>query len=103
MLVVFAVTMTGVATFLGIPQREREIVAPKVYAFYYPWYGNPQAMGGSGKLAHWGAINVEKQRIADSTNYPARGKVEGVPSGAYGLLAPLNAKWLNADVLGFST
>ncbi len=73
MLVVFAVTMTGVATFLGIPQREREIVAPKVYAFYYPWYGNPQAMGGSGKLAHWAAINVEKQRIADSTNYPALG------------------------------
>lgn len=72
-LVVFAVTMTGVATFLGIPQREREIVAPKVYAFYYPWYGNPQAMGGSGKLAHWAAINVEKQRIADSTNYPALG------------------------------
>jgi len=44
-----------------------------VLAFYYPWYGNPDAKGGSGRWSHWSGVEQEKQRIATSTNYPSLG------------------------------
>ena len=48
-------------------------VPRKVLAFYYPWYGNAEVEGGSGRSAHWGKIDADGKDIAASTNYPALG------------------------------
>jgi hypothetical protein len=32
--------------------------APRVLTFYYPWYGNPDAEGGSGRWSHWEGVDV---------------------------------------------
>lgn len=48
-------------------------VPRKVLAFYYPWYGNADVKGGSGRWAHWGKVDPANEDIAASTNYPALG------------------------------
>jgi len=54
------------STFLhGIPSSLNH----KVFAFYYPWYGNPA--GPSGQWSHW--LGVTKNLILSSTNYPLFG------------------------------
>lgn len=72
-LVVLALTMTGVASLLALPVTEQEIKPRKVFAFYYPWYGNPEVAGGSGKRRHWKGIDAAAQDISNSTNYPTLG------------------------------
>jgi hypothetical protein len=42
----------------------------KVLAFYYGWYGNPQA---SGRWVHWEGVDAERKQIANSTHYPQLG------------------------------
>ena len=44
-----------------------------ILAFYYPWYGNPAAKGGSGKWSHWEGVDEANRAIANSTNYPMLG------------------------------
>jgi hypothetical protein len=44
-----------------------------VLAFYYRWYGNPNAEGGSGRWSHWNGVEPEKEQIASSTNFPSLG------------------------------
>ncbi len=41
----------------------------KVFAFYYPWYGNPA--GPSGQWSHW--VNATQNSIASATDYPLFG------------------------------
>ena len=48
-------------------------VPRRVLAFYYPWYGNPNVKGGSGRWAHWEGVDEGKRRIATSTHYPLLG------------------------------
>ena len=48
-------------------------VPRKVLAFYYPWYGNPDVKGGSGRWSHWAGVDEDKEQIASSTNYPTLG------------------------------
>jgi len=48
-------------------------VPRRVLAFYYPWYGNPNAKHGSGRWSHWSGVEEDKQRIATSTNFPSLG------------------------------
>ena len=48
-------------------------VPRKVLAFYYPWYGNPEVDGGSGRWAHWGKVDPANRDIAASTHYPTLG------------------------------
>lgn len=48
-------------------------VPRKVLAFYYPWYGNPNAEGGSGRWSHWADVDEDQKQIASSTNYPTLG------------------------------
>jgi hypothetical protein len=45
----------------------------KVFAFYYPWYGNPKVAGGSGRSSHWDGIDESNRRIESSTHYPTLG------------------------------
>ncbi|MEM1548585.1 MAG: endo-1,3-alpha-glucanase family glycosylhydrolase [Thermoproteota archaeon] len=42
-----------------------------VLSFYYPWYGNPQNIYGSGILWHWEDIGYDS--IGSSTHYPLLG------------------------------
>ena len=48
-------------------------VPRKVLAFYYPWYGNADVKGGSGRWTHWSDVDEEKRRIGSSTHYPTLG------------------------------
>jgi glycoprotein endo-alpha-1,2-mannosidase len=48
-------------------------VPRKVLAFYYPWYGNPEVEGGSGRWAHWSKVDEAKRQIGSSTHYPTLG------------------------------
>ncbi len=48
-------------------------VPRKVLAFYYPWYGNPDVKGGSGRWSHWSRVDEAKRQIGSSTNYPKLG------------------------------
>jgi hypothetical protein len=54
-------------------QLRLERVPQKVLAFYYPWYGNPSAKGGSGQWFHWADRDPTNQRIGNSTHYPKLG------------------------------
>ncbi len=47
--------------------------APLVLTFYYPWYGNPEKTGGSGRWAHWRDVDPVAKKIGSSTNYPLLG------------------------------
>ena len=53
---------------IGYPSVPR-----KVLTFYYPWYGNAEVTGGSGRWSHWSGVDEEKGRIASSTHYPVLG------------------------------
>ncbi|MCS7238918.1 MAG: glycoside hydrolase family 99-like domain-containing protein [Thermoguttaceae bacterium] len=44
-----------------------------VLTFYYPWYGNPEKPGGSGRWSHWRDVDVAAKKIGSSTNYPLLG------------------------------
>ncbi|MHC4067398.1 MAG: glycoside hydrolase family 71/99 protein [Planctomycetota bacterium] len=44
-----------------------------VLAFYYPWYGNPSAEGGSGRWFHWESADEASRQIANRTDYPKLG------------------------------
>ncbi|ASV74197.1 Endo-alpha-mannosidase [Thermogutta terrifontis] len=44
-----------------------------VLAFYYPWYGNPAATGGSGRWSHWRDVDENVKTIGSSTHYPELG------------------------------
>jgi hypothetical protein len=48
-------------------------VPRKVLAFYYPWYGNPDVKGGSGRWSHWSRVDETERQIGSSTNYPTLG------------------------------
>jgi hypothetical protein len=48
-------------------------VPRKVLAFYYPWYGNPEVEGGSGRWAHWSKVDEAQRQIGSSTHYPTLG------------------------------
>jgi len=48
-------------------------VPRKVLAFYYPWYGNPDVDGGSGRWSHWSGVDQDARQIASSTHYPSLG------------------------------
>lgn len=54
-------------------ERQTQKTRRHVLAFYYPWYGNPQAEGGSGRWSHWRDINEEAKTIGSSTHYPELG------------------------------
>ena len=43
----------------------------KVFAFYYPWWGNPA--GPSGKWSHWVGVGANKSLILRTTDYPLFG------------------------------
>ncbi|MBO3842832.1 MAG: hypothetical protein FGF48_10540 [Candidatus Brockarchaeota archaeon] len=45
-----------------------------VLSFYYPWYGNPQNVYGSGILWHWEDIGYDS--IGSSTHYPLLGSYD---------------------------
>lgn len=48
-------------------------VPRKVLTFYYPWYGNPNVPGGSGRWSHWSGVDEASRAIQSSTNYPELG------------------------------
>ena len=48
-------------------------VPRKVLAFYYPWYGNADVEGGSGRWSHWSDVDQQKDEIGSSTHYPTLG------------------------------
>lgn len=48
-------------------------VSRQVLAFYYPWYGNADVQGGSGRWSHWSGVDQQRQQIASSTHYPRLG------------------------------
>ena len=58
---IVALSVMGIASYMSSPWIEQRIKPHKVYSFYYPWYGNPQVVGGSGIQTHWAGINVEKK------------------------------------------
>ena len=45
-------------------------VPHEVLAFYYTWYGAPNAKGHA---LHWNRVDASKHEISDSTHYPALG------------------------------
>lgn len=45
-------------------------VPHQVLAFYYTWYGAPNA---NGRALHWNRVDASKHEISDSTHYPALG------------------------------
>lgn len=51
----------------------REKVGRHILAFYYPWYGNPAAAGGSGRWSHWQDVDEQAKTIGSSTHYPELG------------------------------
>jgi len=51
-------------------QRAWTQVPPKVLAFYYVWYGNPEQ---SGRWRHWRNVQPDRHFIASATHYPALG------------------------------
>lgn len=55
------------------PGPSPSLRARKVLAFYYPWYGNPTYLHGSGRWSHWEGVNQQEKQIASSTNYPKLG------------------------------
>lgn len=57
--------------FLG--HLEGQSIARQVLAFYYPWYGNPQAPEGSGRWSHWRDVDEQAKTIGSSTHYPELG------------------------------
>jgi hypothetical protein len=48
-------------------------VSHKVLAFYYPWYGTREGLGGAGRTVHWGRIDAANKDIQASTHYPTLG------------------------------
>jgi len=50
-----------------------DAVPRRVLAFYYPWYGNPEVPGGSGRWAHWEGVDQARRQIKSSTHYPTLG------------------------------
>lgn len=46
---------------------------PLVLTFYYPWYGNPEVAGGSGRWSHWQDVDPQAKKIGTSTHYPVLG------------------------------
>ena len=48
-------------------------VPRQVLAFYYPWYGNADVKGGSGRRSHWSGVDEAKRQIDSSTHYPTLG------------------------------
>ncbi len=48
-------------------------VPRKVLAFYYPWYGNAEVKGGSGRWTHWSDVDRDQRQIGTSTHYPVLG------------------------------
>jgi glycoprotein endo-alpha-1,2-mannosidase len=48
-------------------------VPRKVLAFYYPWYGNADVPGGSGRWSHWEGVDQDRHQIASATHYPKLG------------------------------
>ncbi len=76
---VMAVTIAFVACMplfvpLGAEAGETAAQVPrKVLAFYYPWYGNANVPGGSGRWAHWSGVDETNRTIDSSTHYPQLG------------------------------
>ncbi len=73
-------------------------VPAKVLAFYYPWYGNPDTPGGSGRWTGWKGADPDRKEIENTAHYPAL--------GAYDSHAPQviarHCRWANeAGVDGF--
>lgn len=56
-----------------VPPPFHKTTERKVLTFYYPWYGNPQSTGGSGRWSHWEGVDEQKKEIASSTHYPQLG------------------------------
>lgn len=50
----------------------------KVLAFYYPWYGNAEVTGGSGRWSHWEGVDVAAKRIRSSTHFPELGPYDSL-------------------------
>lgn len=64
------------ATLAALAQRAQvryTDVPRKVLAFYYPWYGNAEVPGGSGRWAHWSGVDTANKQIGSSTHYPVLG------------------------------
>ena len=62
-----------IASLAQRSQVKHSCVARQVLAFYYPWYGNADVEGGSGRWSHWSGVDQQRQQIASSTNYPELG------------------------------
>lgn len=65
------VSMVEVAETSGQSETRKPPPVPRlVLAFYYGWYGTPHI---SGRWVHWEGVDSNRQRIANSTHYPAAG------------------------------
>ncbi|MCG3177950.1 MAG: hypothetical protein BIFFINMI_00273 [Phycisphaerae bacterium] len=49
-----------------------------VLAFYYPWYGNPDIAGGSGRWSHWEGVDPARHTIRSATHYPELGAYDSL-------------------------
>jgi glycoprotein endo-alpha-1,2-mannosidase len=63
-----ALVMIGAGSAVLCIGARAEAVPHQVLAFYYSWYGNPAV---SGHWVHWKNVDPAKQRIENSTDYPA--------------------------------
>jgi len=68
-----AVAQTDWATLRRRAAIRHEDEPRQVMAFYYPWYGNADAPGGSGKDVGWGAVDLENRVIDNTANFPRLG------------------------------
>ena len=64
---------TDLAALAHRAQVKYTDVPRKVLAFYYPWYGNAEVPGGSGRWSHWSGVDTAAKQIGSSTNYPVLG------------------------------
>ncbi|HID21780.1 MAG TPA: hypothetical protein EYP14_05195, partial [Planctomycetaceae bacterium] len=70
----------------------------QVLAFYYPWYGNPNVPGGSGRWAHWSDVDERHKTIGSSTHYPKLGPYDSHDPA----LVAQHVRWAKqAGVTGF--
>ena len=69
-LFLFAFSTDAPATDASSPERRWTNVPREALAFYYGWYGNPEA---SQRWYHWNNVDPSRKHIDESTHYPALG------------------------------